>query len=47
MIWIEHRPGENIPKELHYPGYPTDKDKNDQTPLMLWIRYRYDETIPE
>ena len=40
MLWIENRQGKNIPKELYYKGWKTDKDYYKQTPLMLWIRYR-------
>ena len=32
---------------MYYNGYQTDKDDNGQTPLMLWIEYRSDETIPK
>lgn len=48
MIWIEADRNENIPKELLYDNYQTDKDKYGKTPLMLWIRYhRKNENIPE
>ena len=42
MSWIVNRKGEDIPKELYYEGWQTDKDKDifTQTPLMLWIDYR-------
>ena len=37
MLWIETRRGEDIPQELFYDGWQTDKDKSGQTPLMMWI----------
>ncbi len=40
MCWIEYRPGEDIPKELYYDGYQTDKDNYGWSPLMFWIIYR-------
>lgn len=47
MIWIEADRNENIPKELLYPGWQTDKDKYGRTPLMFWVRYRYNKDVPE
>jgi hypothetical protein len=32
-------------KELKYPGWQTDINKNGFTPLMIWIKYRTDEPI--
>ena len=34
-------------KELLYPGCQTDKNKDDQTPLMYWIKYCRGKDIPE
>lgn len=47
MFWIFARKGEDIPKELLYTGYKTDKDKDGDTPLMLWISCRKSEAIPD
>lgn len=46
MSWIENRENEAIPECLIYDNYPTDKDKNGHTPLMLWIEKRPNEAIP-
>lgn len=47
MQWIIFRIGENIPKQLCYNGYQKDKDIDGYTPLMLWIKERRFEPIPE
>lgn len=46
MQWIIFRIGENIPENLYYDGYRTDKDTDNQTPLMIWIKERRFEPIP-
>ena len=42
MLWAMRSCVLDIPKELYYEGWQTDKDKDifTQTPLMLWIDYR-------
>ena len=47
MIWIESRYEEDIPQDLYYDGYQTDRNKNGETALMLWIESRYGENIPQ
>lgn len=47
MYWIECRPNEDIPYGLIYDGCQKDKDRNDHTPLMLWIENRPGEAIPQ
>lgn len=38
MMWIRYQQyNKNIPKELYYEGYQMDKNKDGQTPLMMWI----------
>lgn len=37
----------NIPENLYYDNWQTDKDDFDQTPLMIWIEYNVDDPIPE
>lgn len=41
MLWIRCRIADNkfkdIPKELFYDGWQTERDNYDNTPLMLWI----------
>ena len=51
MYWIiqglnEDGDQQPIPQELLYLGYPTDRDKRGQTPLMLWINVRKGEPVP-
>ena len=46
MYWIEYRRGESIPDCLYYDGWQTDKDEDEQTPLMFWIKHRRCEAIP-
>jgi hypothetical protein len=56
--WIEYRknepicnkllePQSGIPEDLKYPGWKTNKNSWNETPLMLWIRFRKHELIPE
>lgn len=45
MLWIEYC-NKDIPKELYYDGYQTDKNDDGDTPLMMWIEYR-DDDIPK
>lgn len=50
MEWIENHQkydGEKIPEQLFYDGYQTDKNKYNETPLILWITYRTNKPIPE
>ena len=47
MLWIRNREGETIPQELFYEGWITDKNKNGNTALMIWVEWREDEAIPE
>lgn len=37
----------NIPAQLFYDNWQTDKDDFDQTPLMIWIEYNVDDPIPK
>lgn len=46
MLWIKHHKSENIPEELYYTGYQTDKDEYGYTPLMLWVENCHDKNIP-
>ena len=46
MWWIEWRQNEAIPDCLYYPDYQTDRNKNGETALMLWVESRYEEDIP-
>ena len=46
MLWIKYHQGKNIPYELYYPNYQTDRDECGNTALMLWIQYRQGENIP-
>ena len=47
MYWIKYGKGKNIPQELYYDNYQTDKAKFGRTPLMLWIEWRRGEAIPQ
>ena len=47
MLWIYCRKGESIPEDLKYPGWQTDRDDDEETPLMFWVRCREGEPIPE
>lgn len=47
MLWVEHRRGEVIPKELFYDGFPTDRAEYNRTLLMIWIRSHYGKGIPK
>ena len=40
MLWIKYREYEDIPYELYYYEWETDKDENGETPLMYWTEYR-------
>ena len=46
MWWITCRRNQSIPNELKYSGWQTDKDEYQHTPLMLWIKQRDGEPIP-
>ena len=37
MIWIDHHRDEDIPQQLFYDGWQTDKDKDGRIPLRIWI----------
>lgn len=47
MYWIYRCKGQDIPYDLYYHNYQTDRDKHGQTPLMIWIEYRRGENIPK
>ena len=36
MLWINYKPEEDIPKQLFYKGWETDKDNGGRTPFKLW-----------
>ena len=46
MLWIREC-SEDIPQELYYDDYQMDKDKDGNTPLMMWIMARHNEDIPQ
>lgn len=46
MLWIEYCHSDNVPEEMLYRGYKIKKDRDGNTPSMLWRMYR-DENIPE
>lgn len=43
MLWIEYRQNEAIPMKLYYNHCNADKDNYDNTPFMLWSKYRPNE----
>lgn len=47
MLWIEFSVNYDIPEELFYDGYQSDKNISNETPLMIWVRSRPRENIPE
>ncbi len=47
MYWIYRCKGQDIPYDLYYHNYQTDRDKDGQTPLMQWIENRRGEPIPK
>lgn len=47
MFWIENRHNEDIPQELLYPEWQTDKDKGGRTALMWWIIDCQGKDIPK
>ena len=47
MLWIEYCHSDDVPKEMLYTGYKIKKDRDGNTPLMLWEMYRDYENIPD
>ena len=47
MLWIKYRRGKDIPQDLLYDGWQTDKNKIGQTPLMIRIEHHYGKDIPQ
>lgn len=39
MLWIRYRQGENIPSQLYYYRWQTDRDVNGRTPIMMTLLY--------
>ena len=47
MLWIEYCHSDDVPKEMLYTGYKIKKDRDGNTPSMLWRMYRDYENIPD
>lgn len=44
-LWIQHRPGEDIPVKLYFADYQNSEACNG-VPIVYWIQHRPNEPIP-